>query len=231
MSSRSRQKQVARERRIALEDAERAAARRRRVRAWAGAVAGAAVLVVALALALGGRSSARSRALSGHAVATAPVPPPRITDLVAAARAAGGRLIDVPPTGQAVHVGGHVAYRTNPPLSGPHNPTWPRDGSYVGIAAPAPELLVHALEHGRIEIQYRPGAPAGEIAQLQELFEESPDRLLLFANRTAMPYALAATAWGHAVVFPHFTQRVFDAIRAFRDRYRDRGPEYIPRPE
>jgi hypothetical protein len=52
--------------------------------------------------------------------------------------------------------------------------------------------------------------------------------MLLFQNTTKMPYAVAATAWTHALTCPRMNDRVFDAIRTFRARYIDKGPEKIP---
>jgi hypothetical protein len=52
--------------------------------------------------------------------------------------------------------------------------------------------------------------------------------MLLFPNQTNMPYAVAATAWDHALVCPAYNDKVPDAIRAFKNQYRDRGPETVP---
>ena len=64
--------------------------------------------------------------------------------------------------------------------------------------------LVHALEHGRIEIQYKPGRPPATVARLEKLVDEldSGYHMLLFENATQMPYAVAATAWGHLLGCP-----------------------------
>ena len=43
-----------------------------------------------------------------------------------------------------------------------------------------------------------------------------------------MRYDVAATAWGHVLGRTEVTDRTFDALRAFRDRYRDKGPENVP---
>ena len=52
--------------------------------------------------------------------------------------------------------------------------------------------------------------------------------LLLFENGTNMPFAVAATAWDHQLGCPTMNPKVFDAIRAFRDEYIDKGPEKVP---
>jgi hypothetical protein len=84
------------------------------------------------------------------------------------------------------------------------------------------------MEHGRVEIQYRAGLPKHRIAQLVALYNEDPHHVLLFENKTNMPCEVAVTAWGHGMLCPKFTDAVFDAVRAFREQYRDKGPELIP---
>ena len=43
-----------------------------------------------------------------------------------------------------------------------------------------------------------------------------------------MPYEVAATAWGHLLGCPKMNDEVFDALRAFRKDYVDKGPEKVP---
>ena len=43
-----------------------------------------------------------------------------------------------------------------------------------------------------------------------------------------MPYAVAAVAWTQLVGCKEFTDKSFDALRAFRDRFVDKGPEVVP---
>ena len=89
---------------------------------------------------------------------------------------------------------------TNPPTSGNHFPELV-PGRRSTTPGDTPELgkLVHTLEHGRIDVQYKPGTPATTVAQLETLFNEIDDgyHMLLFENTTKMPFAVAATAWDH----------------------------------
>jgi len=130
-----------------------------------------------------------------------------------------------------------VRYTTNPPAFGPHNPTPASDGNYAGQPTPPVGQLVHSLEHGRIQIQYRPGTPGRAVGQLVSLFDEPTGQfgpgayVQLFANGTRMPDAVAATAWGHVLACPRLGPGAFDAIRAFRATYTLKAPEYIPQPE
>jgi hypothetical protein len=43
-----------------------------------------------------------------------------------------------------------------------------------------------------------------------------------------MDYEIAAGAWGHLIGCKKVTDKTYDALRAFRDRYRDQGPEQVP---
>lgn len=127
--------------------------------------------------------------------------------------------------------GTRIRYRTNPPAFGNHYAQPAADGNYVGQGTPAAGHLVHSLEHGRIEVQYKPGLPRAQVRQLEALFAEKPDLMLLFENRTGMKDDVAAVAWTHILRCPSFNPRVLDAIRSFRDRYKLKAPEVIPQPE
>ena len=89
---------------------------------------------------------------------------------------------------------------------------------------------MHTLEHGRIELQYGPGTSrrpsSGSRSSADEL--DGGYHMLLFENATDMPFAVAAAAWGHLLGCPEMNDKVFDAVRAFRGRYIDKGPEIVP---
>jgi hypothetical protein len=87
---------------------------------------------------------------------------------------------------------------------------------------------VHSLEHGRIELQYRPDAPAAVRTVLLGVYREFTHHMLLFPNNTGMDFEVAATAWKHRLGCAHFNARVPEALRRFRDAYRDHGPESVP---
>jgi hypothetical protein len=164
--------------------------------------------------------------------ASAKPPPQRTKNLAEAARLAGCNLVNPRDEGRE-HVTRTVTpedYGTNPPTSGIHAPEWAPDAAYPPGATPDLGTLVHTLEHGRINIQYRPGTDATTIAALNALAREMDDgyHLLLYENATGMPFAVAATAWDHLLGCPAMNDRVFDAIRAFRETYIDHAPETIP---
>jgi uncharacterized protein DUF3105 len=146
--------------------------------------------------------------------------------LTRAAAAAGCTVRSFPSEGRD-HTTSPVTYKTNPPTSGAHHPVPAPDGEYAN-GAPPKERYVHSLEHGRIVLQYRPGASPAARAGLRAVFEEDKDRMLLFPNDTGMPYEVAATAWTHLLACPRYNARVPAALRAFRDAYRGKAPEKVP---
>jgi hypothetical protein len=160
------------------------------------------------------------------------LPPVKLRTLPAAAKAAGC-TVQSPPDQGADHEQREFTeadYNSNPPTSGTHFPSWYEDGVYAPGATPELGRLVHALEHGRIEIQYKPGTPADTVEQLKTLYDDldSGYHVLLFENATNMRYAVAAAAWGHLIGCPKMNDRVFDALRAFFKDYVDKGPEKVP---
>jgi hypothetical protein len=226
MASRKDEKERRRQERLAQERALHEQARRRRLYTFVvggGLVLAALVAVVVVVAAGGGGGGGGGDTLNVKAVDP---PPQRQTDLVKAAQAANCKLLNPPIEGRT-HTTKKVTYKTNPPSSGNHNPIPAADGAYG--TAPPTEKLVHELEHGRIIFQYDPKkVPARRIGQLKGLFDEDPYHLVVTPNATNMPYAVAATAWGHIAGCKRFTDETFDVLRAFRERYQDKGPEFVP---
>jgi len=125
-------------------------------------------------------------------------------------------------------------YKTNPATSGAHNPEPAPDGVYAPGNEPELANWVHTLEHGRIELQYKPGTPAATLTQLTSLFNEDVAgsgggyHSVLFQNNTKMPFAVAAVAWRHYMACREFTPKSIEALRAFRTELVDKAPEKIP---
>jgi hypothetical protein len=234
MASRTEEKERRRQERLAKEEAERrAAARTRRLQLAGGSVLGVAALVaVAIAIASSGSKNGGGVGNTSDVTSSVKLPPLQTTSLPSAARAAGCVVKSLPLEGRD-HVTGSVTYRSNPPTSGNHNPDPAADGVYDAGNEPAKEHTVHSLEHGRVEIQYRPGTPKRVVDTLVAIFNEplkgSPGyHTLLFQNQTNMPYAVAASAWQHYVGCPKWNAKAIDAIRDFRTSQVDHGPEFIP---
>jgi hypothetical protein len=241
MASRKQQKEQARARRLAEERAR--AERKRRMKRIqmlpGGTVAVLLVAIVAAVVASSGNGGSGTPIKQAD-TAGVKLPAAKTTNLAAAVKAAGCTTIDTPhaiarSSQNRTHVqpGTKVSYATNPPSYGPHYPAPASDREYKASDLPATSYLVHALEHGRIEYQYNPGLPAADVKQLEALFNETDGRwgprqlLLLFPNPTHMPYAVAATAWGHVLGCQTWSPRVFDALRAFRLAHTYQGPEFL----
>ena len=238
MANRQEQKAARKAERLERERKEQAAAARRK-RLQLVAFVAAAILIV------GGGAAFAFGALGGGGggdegepeqvadAAELPTLPTQATaDLGAAAKAAGCTVSN-PKLEGAEHEEKAFApadYQTNPPTSGNHAPDWYEDGIYVPGTTPELGKLVHPLEHGRILVQYKPGTPESTVRQLEALLAEQSDgyHMLLYENTTGMKPAVAATAWTHSLSCPEMNPEVFDAMRTFRERYIDKGPEKVP---
>lgn len=238
MSSRQEEKERRRREREERERAEAGkAASKRRLQLVAGAVLGlVAIGAVVAALVIGSGSGGNSKADSGSSYGSASIPTRKITNFNEAVTASGCEFKTYPSEGRT-HLPSDTAvnnsYKTNPPTSGNHRPTPAPDGPYAAGNSPAKENFVHTLEHGRIELQYSPKAPKAVRDQMAALFNEKNKgvagyHMLLFENNTNMPYEVAATAWTHILGCKRVNDKVWDALRAFRDRFTDKGPELIP---
>jgi hypothetical protein len=230
MSSRQEEKERRkRERQEAEQAAQAGTARKRRMQMVFGGVIALIAIVAVVVLVTGfGGSDGEVEVAKGDAA----IPAQKESDLKKAAAAAGCKLVDPPNEGAGHEEKTFKAsdYKSNPPTSGTHFPTWYDDGVYEPGNSPELGRLVHTLEHGRIDIQYKPGTDAKTIAQLETLVKESDGgyHMLLFQNETKMPYAVAASAWDHYIGCPTMNPQVFDAFRAFRVEHIDKGPEIVP---
>lgn len=157
--------------------------------------------------------------------------PPAVAndDLISAAGDAGCELqTDLEDEGNT-----HLApnddppkYGTTPPTSGDHSPDPLADGAFTSMP---PEInSLHALEHGRIAIQYSPDLSEEEQLALKGVFDADRPGVLLFPNPD-MPYEVATTAWTNLMGCETYEgEATLDAIRDFIGTYRGRGPEAIP---
>jgi hypothetical protein len=247
MASRKEEKERLREQRLA---AERAASSGGRSRVLAGyvvaGVLGLAVIVGLIAVISSGGGGGSSTCENAHIKNSGGTfaglepdcrrgtPPPAIkfADLHASAQQAGCQLrLNLPDEGNT-HVPNStsVKYGTVPPTSGNHNPVPIDDGAYrTPITSDTGKQVnirneVHAMEHGRIEIHYKPSLPENEQLALKGVFDDDPDGMLLYPDPD-MPYEVAVTAWTNMAVCPHYNAEVLDVIQNFRDTYRGNGPE------
>jgi hypothetical protein len=238
VASRQEEKERRRQERLEREQAEKkAAARRKRLQYVVGGVLGLAAIagvVLILVAGVGGGDGGGGEGEPtdvSEAAANVELPQQQIGDVQEAAKAAGCKLAS-PEIEGATHETREFApsdYRTNPPTSGNHFPEWYDDGIYEPGDVPELGQLVHTLEHGRINVQYKPGTPANTVLQLEALLGENDGyHQLLYENTTGMDAQIAATAWGQSLTCPRMNDKVFDAIRTFRSEYTDKGPESVP---
>jgi len=236
MASRQEEKEARRKERIERERKDAAAAaRRKRLQLVGGGLLGLvaiAAVVVAILAASGGGDDEQEASAPAAGSAAAQLPEQQTTDMAAAAKAAGCTLTNPTFEGASHEQKDFAAsdYKTNPPTSGNHFPDWYDDGVYEPGTTPNLGMLVHTLEHGRIDVQYKKGTPKADVAKLEALLAEQNDgyHMLLFENTTGMQPQVAATAWTHSLSCPDMNDKVFDAIRTFRARYIDKGPETVP---
>jgi hypothetical protein len=244
MATKREERERARAERLAAEQREEAARRRRLIYGYvvAGALTIAVVVGLGIVIASGGDGDSDGGDLSGDAhiqsdsgfvhdiaaddrAGTEP-PPLQQGDLEVAAEEAGCDLrLDLPDEG-ATHVQKDFEYDTNPPTSGDHHPEQQADGAYSEQVPD--EHAVHALEHGRIEIQYSPELPEEDQLAVKGVFDEDPFGMLFFPNPD-MRYEVAATGWTQLLGCDRYEgQATLDAIRDFRDTFRGQGPEPFP---
>ena len=239
MSHRKQQKEALRKEREERERQARQAKQRKQLVGYgtAGVIVIAAVAVLAVLLLGGGDNGGGASASSDVLPDGGSVPEQTAFEVRPAAAAANCRLRTVEGSGVQDHTTSpdeRVDYETNPPSIGRHYQIPAEDGAYS--EAPTDEELVHGLEHGRVIIWFKPGLPSEQRASLKALFDED-DYQMFLVPRSDMPYAVAASAWnrdplpegrGQLLLCNEFTPEIYDALRAFRDEHRSRGPEPVP---
>jgi Protein of unknown function (DUF3105) len=235
MASRKEQKEALRAERERKAAEAAAAERRKRMIGFGAAgvlVAAALIAIVVVVLASGGDdgggdSGGENRAAEPDSAdfQKASIPKAQATNLDQAAKAAKCTVKTFPAEGRN-HVDGHVDYKTNPPTSGNHFEIPSEDGAYT--EAPPMEHLVHSMEHGRVILWFQPTASPQLKGQMKALFDEDNFHMLLAPNTRDMPSQVAASSWTRSVTCPKVNDKTWDALRLFRDRYRDQGPEQVP---
>jgi hypothetical protein len=142
------------------------------------------------------------------------------------------------PVGRTVPIEGadHVAqdtpltFKSRPPTSGSHYPTWLQTYGFMDPAPPTGNWL-HNLEHGAVAILYNcPNGCPDVVQQLKDLYPTLPlgrnsrggqPRALIFSY-TDMDHQIAAVAWGW--ILEQDTLDKDQIVRFYESRI-DRGPE------
>lgn len=242
MASRKEQKEQLRKEREAREAAAKAAQWRKQLVGYG--TGGALVLVVAIVLVVvlaggggGGGGDGESDPAKGVLPDGGEVPEQKVTDLDAAAEAAGCELKSFKANSRehTEDIAEQIGYASSPPTSGKHFAEPAEDGAYD--EAPDVKQLVHTMEHGRVIIWFKRTLPEKQRANLKALFDEDTYQVVITPDPTDMTYQVAATAWnadptpngtGRLLGCPKMSDAVFDAIRAFKDEERSNGPEPVP---
>lgn len=117
---------------------------------------------------------------------------------------------------KAGHVDGKVDYgkSPNPPVGGPHNPTWQNANGDVYTKPLKNEHAVHALEHGAVWVTYSKSAEASDIKALKDEVEGAPYRMLSPVPDQDTPVMLSA--WGHQLSLKSATDpRLDEFLKAY----------------
>ena len=247
MASRKEEKERLRKAREEAEAADRRGERKRLVLGYAvaGLITLAVVAGIVVAVAGGGGDGGGGDAEGDRVDRTYGVVPGSVTiddreaaepptdgataDLETAAETANCELLREQKDEGNTHIDPNADvpdYDAVPPTSGNHSPDPLADGAFA--ERPSPLNFIHALEHGRIEIQYDPALPEQAQLELLGLYDEDSAGMIVFPN-DQMPYEVAATAWRQTLGCDSYEgAATLDAIRAFKAEFRARGPEPIP---
>ena len=242
MPSRKEERERLRQLREEKEGEQQRRQRRRVLAAYSGAGFLAILVMVGGIIALSGGSgtsggdahvSLQSGQTNGVALdERAGLEPPAVRQpaLARAARAAGCEVRTKLPIEGRSHLPQNAPtpqYKTNPPTSGNHvqPPYQQADGAYA--ETPARMNVVHALEHGRVTLQYSSSLPEADQLTLRGVYDDTFSAALLFPN-DEMPYEVAVSSWGEMLGCTTYKgSATLDAIRAFGTEYQGTAPEPI----
>ena len=120
--------------------------------------------------------------------------------------------------GSATHTTDPVDYPQDPPVGGPHDPSWQR--CMVYDAPVRNENAVHSLEHGAVWITYQPDLPESDREILAKLAEGQ--RSVLVSPYPGLEDPVVASAWGAQLRLGDVND---PRLQAFIARYAGHGPE------
>lgn len=110
-------------------------------------------------------------------------------------------------------------YNSDPPTSGPHDPSPAPCGIY---RRPVPDTgQLHSMEHGAVVIQYHPDLPSDQVAELEGI-DWSPVDEVIVAPRPDNPAPVALTAWTKRLLLDQVDVEV---LTAFEREFGNRSPE------
>ncbi|MBA3418774.1 MAG: DUF3105 domain-containing protein [Geodermatophilaceae bacterium] len=110
-----------------------------------------------------------------------------------------------------------AVYNSNPPTSGAHYGAAVAPGIY-SKHLPA-GLSVHAMEHGRVVIHYRPDTPADIVRELESIAKRYARDTVLHPN-PEIDTQIALTAWGRIDTLERYDEeRIVTFVDTLRNRY------------
>lgn len=113
-----------------------------------------------------------------------------------------------------LHTEEPVAYPTDPPAGGPHDPVWLRCRAYDEPVRN--ENAVHALEHGAVWLSYQPGVV--DDATVSELERFANRAEIIVSPYPGQPAPIVLTAWGQQLQLDAYDEStVADFISAFQN--------------
>lgn len=116
----------------------------------------------------------------------------------------------------------HPAYNSNPPTSGWHFGTTAAWG-FHNTELPD-ELIIHNLEHGGIWISFKDAADSEVVDGLVALTREFRTKVIV-THRPRNDSRIALVAWARVMKLDRFDR---GAIVNFINRYKNKGPEFVP---
>lgn len=136
----------------------------------------------------------------------------------------------IPDEGRShVEPGSPLAYRSNPPSSGPHYGSTARWAFYDAEVSPG--FWLHNLEHGGVVLLYRCPEDCAELKrQLQGLYStlrrsKYGNVKMVVAPDSSLEGRVTALAWNRREALDRFDE---GKIRSFYEAYVDHGPEDVP---
>lgn len=117
----------------------------------------------------------------------------------------------------------HVTYNSNPPTSGPH---YAQEADWGVYDSPLPdEQLIHNLEHGGVNIFYKPDAvDQAAIDKLKAIQKDFATKTVL-APRPQGDKPLALSSWNYALTMDSLDEAT---VREFIRRNKNKAPEFFP---
>ncbi len=128
-------------------------------------------------------------------------------------------ILDYPHVSELALAG--AVYNSNPPTSGAHYGAAVAPGIYSSYLPPG--VTVHAMEHGRVVIHYRPDTAQSVVDELVSIAKQFSRDTVLHPN-PELDTQIALTAWGRIDTLDRFDRaEIVEFVDTFRNRYNHRS--------